>query len=143
MSDDEIRQLYRKGEDATVAFIMALLKALEQLKQPRTETPSPSTPSGMRPVYSKPSKQGKVRKPGRKKGHAGVRRQQPDRIDKREQHTLEACPDCHHPVGESFERRIRYTEEIVPLPTEVTEHTIHRYGCVQCKKIVEPKVTAA
>ena len=143
MSDEQIRQLYRKGEDATVAFIVALLKELEQLKKPQPPTASPSTPSGMRPVYSKPAKKGKAKTPGRKKGHVGVRRQKPERIDKREQHTFKACPDCHHPVGESFERRIRYTEEIVPLPTEVTEHTIHRYWCVQCKKVVEPKVTAA
>jgi transposase len=143
MSDEQIRQLYRKGEDATVAFIVALLKELEQLKKPQPPTASPSTASGMRPVYSKPAKKGKAKTPGRKKGHVGVRRQKPERIDKREQHTFKACPDCHHPVGESFERRIRYTEEIVPLPTEVTEHTIHRYWCVQCKKVVEPKVTAA
>jgi transposase len=143
MSDDDIRQLYRKGEDATVAFIMALLKELEQLKQPKKEAPSPSTPSGMRPVYNKPSKQGNARKPGRKKGHTGVRRQKPERIDKRKKHTLSACPDCNNSVGNSFESRTRYTEEIVPMPTEVTEHTIYRYWCAHCKKIVEPKVSAA
>ncbi len=37
----------------------------------------------------------------------------------------------------------RYTEDIPPVETEVTEHTIHGYWCSCCKKIVYPKVSDA
>lgn len=144
MSEEQVRKLYRKGEDVAVAFIMALLKELDTLKAQNKPAPQdPATPSGMRPVYSKAARKGKKRQPGRKKGHQGCRRQKPIRVDTRKEHTLSACPDCNGSLGDSFATRTRYTEEIVPTPPEVTEHVIHRYWCSSCEKVVEPKVTDA
>lgn len=150
MSEEEIRNLYRKGEDTMVAFVMDLLKQLN-LAKPRTvcrpqavkTSQDPATPSGMRPVYSKPSPKGKKKIPGRKKWHQGSRRPKPLRVDKRKEHTLSACYDCNSSLSSSFTTRTRYTEEIVPPPPVVTEHVIHRYWCSTCKKVVEPKVTDA
>ena len=53
---------------------------------------SPTTLSGMRPVYTKPAARGRKRRPGRKRGHPGVRRRPPDRIDHYEEHRLSECP---------------------------------------------------
>jgi hypothetical protein len=51
-------------------------------KTPQADKPdSLSTPSGMLPVYSKPPARKRSRKPGRKKGHPGVRRTVPVHID--------------------------------------------------------------
>ena len=41
------------------------------------------------------------------------------------------------------ETRIRYTEDIPYIRPEVTEHTIHRDWCPQCRKGVEPTVPDA
>ncbi len=41
------------------------------------------------------------------------------------------------------ETRVRYTEDIPDVQPETTEHTIHRDWCPQCRKKVEPPVTAA
>lgn len=146
MSEEDIRNLYRKGEDAVVVFVMDLLKQLNagnthtQSQQP---TIDPITPSAMRPVYSKASRRGKKKKPGQKKGHPGVRRQKPLRIDQRKEHTLSACSDCQNSLPGAFTTRTRYTEEVVPTPPVVTEHTIHRYWCSTCEKVVEPVLTEA
>jgi transposase len=144
MSEEDIRQLYRKGEDAVVAFVMDLLRQLNRAKeQDKRVIPDPATPSAMRPVYSKPARKGAKRKPGRKSGHPGARRKKPLHINQRQEHTLEECPKCHGSLPGPLTTRTRYTEEIVPPPPVVTEHVIHRYWCPACEQVVEPVVTAA
>ena len=41
------------------------------------------------------------------------------------------------------ETRTRYTEDIPEVQPVVTEHTIHRDWCPQCRRKVEPVVTTA
>ena len=144
MSEEDIRQLYRQGEDAMVAFVMDLLRQLHMNKeQDNKAIPDPATPSAMRPVYSKPSRKRAKSKPGRKSGHPGARRRKPLHIDQRQEHTLDECPNCRGSLPGSLSTRTRYTEEIVPPPPVVTEHVIHRYWCPACEQVVEPVVTAA
>jgi len=144
MSEQQVRELYRQGENKTVAFILSLLKELDTLKnQTKPAPPGPETPSGMQPVYTKPSRKGNKKRPGRKKGHPGSRRKKPIRVDTIKEHTLCACPECNQSLPKAFSTRTRYTEEIIPTPPEVTEHVIYRYWCSNCKKVVEPIVTDA
>jgi len=147
VTEQEAREIYRRGEKATVAALLALAAEIALLKAQIAELNrkgySEATPSGMRPVYAKPSSKGRRKRPGRKKGHPGSRRRRPERVDRIKEHTLSECPDCHGPLSELPHPRTRYTEEIVPVPVEVTEHRIHRYWCKECKRIVEPKVTDA
>lgn len=144
MSEQDIRQLYRQGEDAVVTFVLSLLKELDQLKDnDQGIDQDPATPSGMQPVYAKSSIKRRKSRPGRKKGHKGSRRQKPSHIDKHQEHELCNCPDCQNPDIKQVDTRTRYIERIVPQQTEVTEHTINRYWCGCCKKIVEAKVTDA
>jgi len=89
---------------------------------------SPSTPSGMVPIYTKANKSTRRRKkPGARIGHQGVRREQPVRIDERETHRLKSCPHCQSQLQRCARLRTRVIqdipEEIKPV---VTEHTIHR-----------------
>ncbi len=53
---------------------------------------SPSTPAGMRPVYTKPNAPGgrRRKKPGARKGHTGHHRPTPTRIDERKEQRLDA-----------------------------------------------------
>lgn len=106
--------------------------------------PDPNTPSGMTPPYRKANlARGRHKKPGRPKGHQGVRRPPPEQIDNHEEHTLAHCPDCGAQLGPASTQRTRYTEDLPPARPTVTEHTIHRYWCLCCRKTVEPKVAAA
>ena len=106
-------------------------------------SPSPLTPSGAIPVYLKPNHKKRRRKPGQKKGHPGKSRPVPDHIDQYKEHKLEYCPHCGTAVNDPVEKRTKYVEEIPPVKPVVTEHTIHRYWCSSCKKIVEPVFTEA
>jgi transposase len=102
---------------------------------------SPSTPSGQKPPYVKPSTPKRTAKPGARKGHVGSRRPAPDRIDRKEEHRLEVCPDCGGELQRCKRTRTRTVEDILKdLRTEVTEHTIHRDYCPACHKHVEPVV---
>ncbi len=103
----------------------------------------PATPSGMKPPYSKPPGKKRKKKPGQKKGHPGAARPKPDKIDHHKEHTLSCCPKCKNELRKAVTSYNRYTEDIPPVETEVTEHTIHGYWCSCCKKIVYPKVSDA
>jgi len=104
----------------------------------------PSTPSGQKPPYLKPPAPKRKGKPGARAGHVGTRRPAPSRIDRREQHRLEVCPDCGGQLQRCRRHRTRTVEDILAdLGTEVAEHTIHRDYCPHCKKHVEPVVPDA
>ena len=101
---------------------------------------SPTTPSGMIPVYLKPARGKRRKPPGRKEGHPGVSRKIPQRIDHYEEHTLLSCPECQTSVNEPINTYCRIIEDIPEVKPQVTAHTVHGYWCRTCKKIVYPTV---
>jgi len=109
----------------------------------------PNTPSSQVPPYLKSQPTRRPKRPGRRKGHKGVARPEPEQIDRTEAHQLQACPHCDGPVRPLRSRdgrirvRVRYIEEVPERTPEVTEHQIHRYYCARCQRTVEPPVTAA
>jgi hypothetical protein len=104
----------------------------------------PSTPSGQQPIYTKPTVPKRKKKPGARKGHKPARRPQPERIDDKQKHRLDRCPDCGGRLQRCNRTRTRTIEDILEdLKTVVTEHTIHRDYCPACKKDVEPIVPDA
>jgi|TARA_B100001971_G_scaffold210466_1_gene236035 transposase len=135
------REIFRMGEEAVVFALLAQAQALGSMKG--TNKPAPSAPSGSVPPHEKPATKGKRnKKPGRKRGHKGVRRSRPDRIDQTKNHRLKACPDCGGRLNRCNETRTRYTEDIPQdIKPVVTEHIIHRDWCSGCQKHVEPKIT--
>jgi len=142
LTEDQAREIYRRGEEATVLALMTLAKQAIA-SQGSSQAASPTTPSGMRPVYTKPSTRRRG-KPGRKAGHAGSRRAKPGRIDKQQEHHLDRCPCCGGAVSRCKQSRVRYIEDIPEgIHVEVTEHTIHRHWCSTCRKHVEPVVPDA
>ena len=105
---------------------------------------SPSTPSGVVPVYAKPNPPRRRKKPGAKNGHPGARRGRPARMDRRAVHRLKRCPHCAGRLQRCHRTRTRIIEDLPEdIRTEVTEHTIHRDYCPNCKKDVEPVVADA
>ena len=78
-------------EVITLALLAAGQRIAELEGQKNGQQPSPSTPSGMVPLYAKPNTPKRRKKPGAKSGHAGVRRERPVRIDEHGTHRLKCC----------------------------------------------------
>lgn len=138
-------QAKRLAELGPEAVRLALLAANARIAALQPQAPSPSTPSGMVPVYEKPpASKRRRKKPGAKNGHAGTRRKSPPKIDRTVEHRLEVCPCCGGPVQKCKRTRTRIIEDIPQnIEPVVTEHTIHRDYCPNCKKHVEPVVPDA
>ncbi len=146
LTEEQARLIFSQGEEAVVFALLQLAKQLAEQKAASAADShqTPSTPSGMKPPYTKPppKRRGK-KKPGRKKGHPGARRETPDHVDWQMDHQADRCPDCGGPLNRCSETRTRYTEDIPDIQPEVTEHTIHRDWCPKCRKKVEPRVSEA
>lgn len=141
LSEAQAAQLSELGPEAVCLALLAANARLAELQSPG---PSPSTPSGMVPVYQKPAVKGRARRPGAKAGHAGSRRRTPQRIDRKIEHRLDICPCCGGPLQRCKRTRTRIIEDIPQEITPVvTEHTLHRDYCPACKKHVEPVVVDA
>ncbi len=98
----------------------------------------------MVPIYEKPSTPKRRKKPGAQKGHPGARRPAPKKIDKRKSHRLKRCPHCEGPLQRCKRKRTRLIEDIPEnIQRVVTEHTIHRDYCKNCRRHVEPTVPDA
>ena len=140
-SEKQSLQLFSLGLEAVKLATLAATKHIADLKD---QTPHPSTPSGQIPVYKKPNQKKRKTKRGAKPGHPAARRKQPERIDRQEEHRCPECPDCGGPLQRYQQKRTRLIEDIPEgIQTEITEHTIHRDYCPQCKKHVEPVVPDA
>ncbi len=143
MTRDEAAALLELPRNKAIDTILALAEKAEKYDQLCGQV-TPTTPSGMMPTYLKPKPHRRPKRPGRKKGHEGVSRLQPQEVDHFKEHTLERCPDCHTPLKEAVKEYKRYTEDIPPIEKpEVTEHTVHGYWCPQCKKVVFAPVADA
>lgn len=146
LTEEQAREIFSQGEEAVV---FALLTLAKQLAEQRADAAggsheTPATPSGMKPAYKKPTTSKRKKKPGRKAGHPGSRRPAPETIHHRQEHRAPRCPHCDSPLKRCQETRTRYIEDIPEnIEPEVTEHTIHRDWCPQCKKKVEPPVCDA
>jgi len=146
LTDEQAEVLAGLGHGLLSLVLLAASKRIAELesKLKVAASPDPATPSGQKPLYTKPPRRKSKRKPGAKKGHPPARRKAPERIDRHEDHRLEACPDCGGTLQRSTRTRTRTVEDILEdLRTEVTEHTIHRDYCPVCKKHVEPTVPDA
>lgn len=145
LTEAQAREIFALGEEAVVFALLQLAQRLaaQAAAAAATSHATPATPSGMKPPFAKPTASPKKKKPGRKPGHPGSRRPVPERIDARETHRAEVCPECGGPLCRCSETRTRYIEDIPEVQPVVTEHTIQRDWCPQCRKKVEPPVTAA
>ena len=152
----EIERLRQERDDAERKLahdrkrIAELEKEVAQLKrdlEAKAQLPavpaSLSTPSAMRPAYSKPPARKRRRKPGRKNGHPGACRPAPVHIDRTVEHKLTECPKCLSPVGEPCGRHTRIVEDIPPVRPTVTEHVVYEYECAPCGGKVSAPLTDA
>jgi transposase len=143
LTEQQAREIYRQGEEAVVFALLSLAQRVVDPQPSPTPVVTPTTPSAMIPPYLKPKADRRRKRPGRKAGHPGSRRPTPE-PNRRADHRLESCPECHGPLTRTNQVRTRITEDIPEAITPVvTEHTIHRDWCPRCQKAVEPVVTDA
>jgi transposase len=142
LTREQAEFIYTLGREAVIYALM-ILSAQETSEGGESPVITPSTPSGMIPVYEKPAAPKRRKKPGAKIGHQGYYRQLPPITHHQEQPPLRCCPDCGTPFGQPSERRTRVIEDIADMEPVVTEHTIPRHWCPKCKKMFEPPVPDA
>jgi transposase len=139
LTEEQAREIVRQGEEVAVFALLALAKRLAQ-----PSGPAPTTPSGMTPIYQKPTTKQRTQRRGRKRGHTGTHRPLPIHVDQYAKHSLDACPSCASAVTPCRSSRTRLIEDIPEnIRPVVTEHTIRRYWCSTCKQTVEPIVPDA
>jgi transposase len=144
LTADQAAFIFEQGQEAVVFALLALAKQVAETRAVISTAPDPSAPTGQIPPYVKPTAKQRRRTKGAKPGHPGHRRAKPTRIDHRKEHTLGACPKCGGPVRRGRSSRTRIIEDIpADINPVVTEHTIHRYWCPQCRETVEPVVPDA
>jgi transposase len=144
LTAEQATLIFQQGQEAVVFALLSLAKQLAEKSADVPRGTDPSAPSGQTPPYAKPPAKGRAKAKGARPGHPGRRRPQPTRIDRHEEHTLSACPKCHTPVRPCRGSRTRVIEDIpADITPVVTEHTIHRSWCPQCRTTVEPTVPDA
>jgi hypothetical protein len=127
LTAEQAALIVQQGQEA-VGF--ALLTLAKQWAKKPTAVPTgtePSAPAGQTPSDAKPAGKGRAKTNGAKPGHPGHRRPTPTRIDRRQEHSLSACPQGHGPVRPCRSWRTRLLADIPQDMTPVvTEHTIPR-----------------
>lgn len=108
-----------------------LQKRIAALEARLTRYENPHVPPSM--TERKPPHNGQSNgKPGRKPGHEGTTRPQPEPTEHIES-KLESCPHCNAPMGEPTRTERRVVEDIPePQPAKVTEFVINHYHCKKC-----------
>ena len=145
MTREQAEAIYAQGPEAVVFVMMRLAQLADRSQEASVASPrGPSTPSGMVPVFQKPTISRRRRKPGAKPGHTGARRRAPERVDRERVHEApERCPDCGTPLRPSAQRRFRLIEEMENVTPIVTRHVIGSARCPKCRRRVEPPVPDA
>ena len=140
---EQARSIFAQGQEAVIFALLTLAKRLSETVTPAPPI-DPAAPSAQTPPYLKPARKGRAKNRGARPGHTGQRRPPPTTIDRREEHTLTACPACQGSVTLCSASRTRIIEDIPEtIQPVVTEHTIRRYWCGVCRKHVEPTVPDA
>ena len=89
LTEKQARRLTTENPEVLALALLAASKRIAELQGPSpAQPPSPSTPSGMVPIYTKPNTPKRRKKPGAKEGHPGHRRKPPARIDEHKKHRL-------------------------------------------------------
>ncbi len=144
LNEAQKRLLDEKKKNAELERENSKLKRDLEAKAPQMDkSGSLSTPSAMQPVYTKPPRSKRRRKPGRRNGHPGTCRPAPAHIDSIVEHKLTECPTCRNPLGEPCGKHSQVVEDIPPVKPTVTQHDVYEYLCVPCGTKVAAPMTEA
>ena len=86
--------------------------------------------------FSRKKRKKNPKKPGRKKGHPGARRDKPDQVDRTlKALPLESCPECGGVVPDS-QKEENYQTDLPPVKPEVTRFEFESGWCAHCQERV-------
>ena len=129
MNKKELRKL---SKNQLIEIIFNQEERLQKIEQMLKAFDNPHTPSSKKQKKSKPPKK-EGRFPGKPKGiNGGGIRMPPE--DKSQEHTLDACPDCHNQLGEPVKKTVQKQVDLPEKLAECTEHIISHYHCNNCNK---------
>jgi transposase len=144
LKEDEIRAIYRLGEEETVTLIMKLVqnyKELEERIQKLEDQIAKNSGNSGKP----PSSDGLTKKPkslrhksgkksGGQPGHPGSTLKAVEHPDHVEKHVVEQCQYCHANLAQVKAKRFekRQVFDVPPSKVEVTEHIAEVKDCPDC-----------
>lgn len=144
ISSEEIRAVYREGEDAVIALVEGLLKKIVQLEArlevlenqvKKDSRNSSKPPSGDGFSKRTRSLRGKSeRQSGGQIGHEGTTLEWREEVDKIIVHPVECCEGCGVSLSASevLSWDLRQVHDLPPLVLEVIEHQAEVKCCEQC-----------
>jgi transposase len=156
ISEDEIRAVYRQGEDAVVALVKGLLRPNEKLMskierlEARLEVLENQTNKNSRNSSKPPSgdgfgkrtqslRQKSERHSGGQVDHPGQTLEWRDEMDKVIVLPVESCPNCQRDLKSEPVKQImaRQVLELPPIVLEVTEYQAEQKTCPHCGQNVQ------
>jgi len=144
ISREEIRSIYREGEDAVIALVEGLLKKIGQLearlevlenqakKDSRNSSKPPSSDGfGKR---TKSLREKSERQSGGQIGHEGNTLEWREEVDEIIVHRVDCCEGCGASLAttEVLAWDLRQVHDLPPLRLEVTEHQVEVKSCEDC-----------
>jgi transposase len=144
LTEEELRAIYRLGEDETVALMMNLLenyKALAERIQKLEDQIAKNSGNSSKP----PSSDGLSKKPkslrhksgkksGGQQGHPGSTLKAVEHPDYLEKHVVKRCRHCHANLEQVEVKRFekRQVFDVPPSRVEITEHIADVKDCPNC-----------
>ena len=152
LREEEVREIYRRGEDAMVGLFMELQEQVGQLRRRMTElegrlkkdshnSNKPPSSDG----YGRPSPKSQRKKSGRQSGgqpgHEGRTLEMVAKADRIEEHWPSQCESCGGGLKckEAQGYDARQVHDIPPIQVEVTEHRAMQVCCGQCGATTQGK----
>ena len=144
LNRDDIRAIYRQGEDVTVTFIEELMAQLiqvnarldkveNQVKKNSRNSSKPPTSDG----FGKQTRslRGKSqRRKGGQPGHPGQTLEWSERVDQVIEHPVTVCRECGASLREieAIEHSVRQVHDLPPIQLQVIEHCTEVKCCPCC-----------
>jgi transposase len=151
ISRDEIRAIYRQGEDAVIALVEGLvetfttqIESLEgrveslenQLAKNSRNSSKPPSGDGFKPK-PKSQRRKSERSSGGQKGHPGATLEWSSEVDEVIVHAVETCEVCRSSLSEVAVESwdVRQVQDLPPIVLSVTEHRVEVKCCPQCQTL--------
>jgi len=144
-TDDEVRAVYRQGEDAVVALVgelRAMIRQLEtrvqaledQVAKNSRNSGQPPSSDGLRKPRTQSLRTRSGKSSGGQPGHVGDTLRAVEAPDHLEVHPVTECEQCHTPLSavavQGYEPRQVF--DLPDIRLEVTEHRAEIKACPQC-----------
>ena len=147
LTEEYIREVYRQGEDATVALVLSIVGRVEALEDARSATSENSSKPPSQDPFRNTAKKKRRRRKRADRHHSGGRELRPSsEVDVIVDLRPERCKCCGlplHPASQHVGAPSRYQQVEIPAPTsELTERRRHALRCGGCVAVTKAPVPA-